>query len=305
MLPAEGVLRAGQRWLNLLRRSTVLQASALIKADGRYTDLTTTQYATALDWLVETGLVTQASTGLRLASALQGLDEQGIGAMLFERSLAELDPAWLPDADVLLRGPDDLPADAMALTELFGVEDSAALLIVRQLHGKVDQAARTEVGLAGELALVELLESRWPGSVRHVALTDDGFGYDIDFRPALTYHLEVKTTNRRGRLTVYLSRHEHEVALLDPAWRLVVVGLAADGQLSALATVRHELLAARSPYDQDTFARWESVRHQLRPDDLRLGLAFLDKAELADDDLLANGRATTGSDGVFAWMPGQ
>lgn len=64
------------------------------------------------------------------------------------------------------------------------------------------------------------LERRWPGSTRHVALTDDGLGYDLAFScRGRTLHLEVKTTGRRGRLVLYLSRHEHEVALLDPDWR--------------------------------------------------------------------------------------
>ena len=304
MLPAEGVLRAAQRWLNLLQRSTVQQASALIKADSAYTDLTTTQYATALDWLAAVGLVDETPNGWLLGTALQGLDEQRLGVVLFERSLAALAPPWLPDADVLLRGPDDLPADALTLADLFGVEDSVALLVVRQVHGRVDQAMRAEVGLAGELALVKLLEGRWPGSVRHVALTDDGFGYDIEFRPDQTYHLEVKSTNRRGRLTVFLSRHEHEVALVDPAWRLVVVGLDTGGRASTIATVRHVSLAERAPRDHDPSARWESVRHQLGPGDLLPGLAFLDRGELADDGLLGRGCLEPGNGTSFAWMPG-
>lgn len=272
MLPGDGVLRAAYRWLRLLERSSLPQASALIRADAAYTDLSPTQYAAARDWLRTVRLLHSGAAGARLAPAALGLTDTGARQLLFGRSLEAAAPAWLPDADVLVRDPSELPQDAADLAAVLGLDDPAALLAVRQVHGRIDLAERARIGAEGEKGLVALLERRWPGSTNHVAITDDGLGYDLAFTLAgRTWHLEVKTTSRRGRLVLYLSRHEHEVALLDPGWRLVVVGLDGEGALGALATARHQVLRGRAPHDHDPAARWESTRHQLRPLDLHPG----------------------------------
>ncbi|WP_250000085.1 protein NO VEIN domain-containing protein [Actinoplanes sp. M2I2] len=131
-----------------------------------------------------------------------------------------------------------------------------------------------------------------PGSADHVALDSDGLGYDIELSagPAV-WHVEVKSTKRRGRLDVYLSRHEFEVARLDPAWRLVTVGLDEDGHIGAIATVPTDALLVQAPADRATTARWESAKFSLRPTDLRPGIPFFDL-----DVSVANSRR-------FAWMP--
>ena len=303
MLPGDGVLRAAYRWLRLLERSTLPQASALIRADAAYTDLSPTQYATALDWLRTVRLLQSSEAGARLAPAALGLTDTGARQLLFGRSLEAAAPAWLPDADALVRDPSELPQDAAELAAVLGLDDSAALLAVRQVHGRIDLAERARIGAEGEKGLAALLERRWPGSTRHVALTDDGLGYDLTFTAdERTWHLEVKTTSRRGRLVLYLSRHEHEVALIDPDWRLVVVGLGGSGALGALATARHQALQGRAPQDRDPVARWESARHQLLPADLQPGLAFLGPLELRDaGSLLCSGHL--GLADSFMWMP--
>lgn len=301
MLPPPGVLAAAHRWLRLLQHSSLDQASAFIRADPRYTDLTPTQYATALDWLLATGLVTDTGTHQELSPRAAGLADSRLRELLFERTLAAAPPVWLADADTLVRDPSDLPQDVADLAAALGLGETDAMLAVRRTHGRVDLEARQRVGAAGEAALVALLEQRWPGSTDHVSLEADGLGYDVAFTEAgVTWHLEVKTTSRRGQLLCFLSRNEHEVGLLDPAWRLVVVGLGEADDLVALATADHQSLSPRSPQDQDAATRWESARYQLGPADLRPGLTFVAQS-LAADDVLRSGHV--GERTVHTWMP--
>jgi Domain of unknown function (DUF3883) len=304
VLPADGVLLAARRWVRLLDRSALNQASALIRSSSDYTDLSTTQYSSALEWLTRVGLVVVDGHSLVLATRVRHLPDAQTSQLLFMHCLEELAPPWLPDADALVRSTSELPQDAVDLADTLGVAEDAALLAVRQVQGKIDLAERARVGLAGETGLVALLEERWPGSTQHIALHDDGFGYDVMFAANnKTWHLEVKTTTRRGRLVIHLSKHEHEVGMLDPLWRLVVVGLDEEGQIAALATARHELLRQRVPQNVDATATWESVQYELSPRDLESGLCFL-KANWTDEDdrsLLRHG--TKDLEGTFGWMP--
>jgi hypothetical protein len=281
--PSDAVVHAALRWLVLLQRSTLEQASALIRADPVYTDLSATQYAVALEWLRDVGALEAIPTGsgnslrstLRLHHSFRQSELDRLRLRLFERGVAYAAPAWLPDADILVRGPSDLPDDALAFAAVLSLTDRAAFRGVQRVQGKIDLELRAGIGAAGELQLVELLENRWPGSTSHVALESDGFGYDVVFwHQSEEWHLEVKTTTRRGRLVVYLSRHEFEVALDDPNWRLVVVGLSPARTLTALATADLASLAARLPADQDPSARWESVRIDVSSQDLRRGLGL-------------------------------
>jgi hypothetical protein len=277
----------------------VPQAAALIRADAAYTDLSPTQYGSALDWLLEAGLVVDTNGTRQLAADVQGASDLECRQLLFDRSLLAMSPAWLVDADALISDTDELPQDALQLAALFDLNDNHALLGVRQVSGRVDLAARSRVGAEGEAALVALLEAEWPGATRHVALTDDGFGYDVSVSvDGFSWHLEVKTTVRRGRLVVYLSRHEFNVSRLDPAWRLVIVGLSDEGSIPALATVQAGVVQARVPADQHARGRWESVRLELAPSDLSRGLGFLP----ANASPTLHGRPDP-SRSVFGWLP--
>lgn len=304
MLPADGVLLAARRWVRLLDRSTLEQASALIRSSSKYTDLSTTQYSSALEWLTRIGVVVVDGHSLVLATDLKRLAEPQTTQILFMHCLEELAPAWLPDADALVRSTTELPQDAVDLAGTLGLAEDAALLAVRQVQGKIDLAERARIGLAGETCLVELLEERWPGSTQHIALHNDGFGYDVMFTPtSKAWHLEVKTTTRRGRLVIHLSKHEHEVGTLDPLWRLVVVGLDEGGQIAALATARHEVMRQRAPQNVDATAVWESVRYELSPKDVDPGLPFLNASWTDDDDRSLLRQGSGGSKSAFAWMP--
>lgn len=270
-------MRAASRWLRLLRTSTLSQAASLIRADAAYTDLTQTQYSSALDWLKVVRLLLEGPEGLLLPAASRALPEMETNQLLFERTVECAAPAWLPDADLLIPDKDALPQDVAIIAATLNLSDTAALWAIRNVHGRVDVSHRSELGAAGERALIELLERHWPGTTAHVSAIDDGFGYDVLFRHrGIEWHLEVKTTLRRGRLVAYLSRHEYEVSLRDPYWRLVVVGLNEQGLPCAVATVEHPTVFNRTPQDVCLGARWQSVSHQLAASDLRGGLSFID-----------------------------
>lgn len=304
MLPADGIARAAARWLRILGSSTVSQGWSLIRSDTVYTDLTQTQYALALDWLRALEVVNDGPQGLGLSPKLARLSQLQRNQLLFERALGFAGPPWLADADILIQDATDLPQDALRLAATLDVTERTAFDSIHYVHGKVDLAQRTRVGLAGEKALVNFLEAKWPGSTVHVAATSDGFGYDVQFTHSGTrWYLEVKSTTRRGRLVFYLSRHEHEVALREPNWRIVVVGLDDQLNLQAVATVRHLKVLARAPTDTTTEAKWQATSHELMPEDLELGLSFV--AASADDPQSGHSVSPPGDApaGQFAWLP--
>jgi len=303
MQPADTLARAAERWLRLLRTSTLPQAAALLRTDAHFTDLTTTQYLAALEWLKTLRLVVNTPLGLGLSAQLDGLSGELSRQVLLERALEDDSPPWLRDADILVPDTAALPADAVRLATTLGISDEVALTAIRHVHGKIDLAERARVGSAGEASLLELLEWCWPGSTVHVSARDDGFGYDIGFRHRQSeWHLEVKSTTRRGRLSVHLSRHEHEVGLRDPHWRLVVLGLDESLRLATLATARHGQILARAPADTCAEAKWQSVRHEIGLDDLEIGLNVVKRDEregIYASKLLELRDAAS----LFAWMP--
>lgn len=302
-LPAESVARAAARWLRLLRSSSVGQAWALVRADSSYMDLTQTQYAEALDWLAATGFLSHEDGALVPTAASTALSGAHVRQLLFARTLETWDPPWLLDADILVSDMSEIPQDALILAGELGLPDAAAFSAIREVHGRMDLQLRSAVGAAGERTVVDLLEGAWPGSTVHVALTDDGFGYDISFELGQNeWHLEVKATTRRGRLVIHLSRHEHDVSLLDPHWRLVVVGLRDDHSLGAIATVDHQRLWQRAPVDLYPGSPWQSVRHDVSSVDLEPGLSFIAGEHVFPGPEMLPPGPSTGA--MFAWAPG-
>jgi len=308
MLPANSIVQAAIRWFHLLRVSTLGQASSTIRADASYTDLTQTQYASGLELLRSLEFLSEVRSGtLDLSPEVRELPDEQARQVLFQRILARSEPAWLRDADVLIPDPDEVPQDAESLADTLGLSHDTAYLSIRSLHGKIDQAERSRLGLAGEQELVDLLEQRWPGSTTHVSQISDGFGYDILFRHAdISWHLEVKTTTRRGRLIIHLSRHEQEVGLRDPFWRLIVLGLNSSLKIKAIATVRQNELWKRSPRDVSAEGKWESASHEIAVHNLQRGLSFLGTYMTDDQVTHLQDYADNPSEGslVFGWFPG-
>lgn len=275
MLPPASTVEAAVRWLGLLRAAPFSRASDIIRSDPSYIDLTSTQYSAGLDWLRAVGVVADTETGLRLIPSFQGISPHHLHRLFFERALEIETPPWLPDADLLIQSPEDLPSDGALLAATLGLSDVVAHASVRQVQAKIDLARRAQIGMAGELALLGYLEKTYPGSCIHVALASDGFGYDIAFiKDGIEWHLETKATTRRGRYTIFLSRHEHDVSLLDGYWRLVLVTLDSALSLQSFFTVKRGSLHSRSPRDSSVETRWQAAAYDLNPGDLLDGLDF-------------------------------
>ncbi|WP_407110400.1 protein NO VEIN domain-containing protein [Streptomyces sp. DSM 116494] len=254
MLP-EPVLRAAVRWLERLPASGTARARALFTTHSDFSDITPTQYDAAYAWLRETGLLDGAHSGVP------------VHCRVFDAAVAHSGVPWLRDADLLVRSPDELPEDALRAAEILGLTPEEAYAQVATRWGKVDTEERSRIGSAGELALLELLVESAQGRVEHVAAWSDGYGYDIYVdAPQRSAHLEVKSTVRVGRLTVYISRNEYETMLRDPAWELVMVRLSPKLTLAGVAALPKDWIARHVPSDRTARGRWESCRLDIPPE---------------------------------------
>jgi hypothetical protein len=304
MLPPEGVLRAAGRWLQLLRTSHVGHAWSLILSGSTYSDLTQTQYGSALEWLRTILIVVEGPEGLSLSQQVSSLPLALASQYVFEQALEFSAPGWLGDADMLIPDPTDLPQDARALAESLQVPDTAAFNAVLKIHGRIDLLERERIGFAGEQELVRFLETFWPGSTSHVSILHDGFGYDVIFtHDAVEWHLEIKSTVRRGRLSIHLSRHEHSVGCADPNWRLVVIGLDRELHMHVIATANHSDILQRAPKDHSTKSAWETVVHHLASSDLQRGLVLEGSALANSINPGRMHRNVSAEQAFFGWWP--
>jgi Holliday junction resolvase len=261
-IPPDPILRAALRWIEQLPASDVPRTRSLFTSHSAFSDITPTQYDAALIWLRERNLVDRLLSG---QSGKRAVLEAAIKQTL-----------WFTDADSLIIGPSDLPEDALRAAEAIGVPRAETYAVVRHAWGKVDAAARSRVGSAGERELLRLLSAVPEIEVRHVAAESDGYGYDIDAgSDGWRIHLEVKATTRRGRLKVYLSRHEFETMRSDQEWTLVAVRLDHDLQAAAVANISREWLTSAAPVDREVGARWESMRLDVPADAITDGIPGL------------------------------
>ncbi|MGD8202146.1 DUF3883 domain-containing protein [Ornithinimicrobium sp. W1679] len=230
----------------------VPRAQALLTTHPQYDDLTPTQYSSALTWMRELGLLDDLQSPLPPAKRVL--------SAIFERGSLP----WVRDADELVRSPEELPSDIAAVGEALGLNTGEVYDQLVASWGKVDTAARERVGAAGEAVLVALLRDATDGKIDHVSTWSDGYGYDVTFTAGSTrLHLEVKSTTRAGRLTIFLSRHEYEVMLRDPCWVLVTVRLSTGLEILGLGSIRREWVAANVPGDCTQFGSWASVKLEL------------------------------------------
>lgn len=264
-LPPEPVLLAARRWLDVLPTSGGAQrAQALLTTHGRYSDITPTQYASAYSWLRDVGLL--ETLGSSVPSANRVL------SAIFEKAA----PAWVRDADKLVRSTEELPSDILTSGRVLGLNDVDVFRQLNSSWAKVDTEARERVGAAGEMALVELLRTAACGQVDHVAQWSDGFGYDIAVTQELAAsHLEVKSTNRANRFTAYLSRHEYDVMIRDDEWLLVTVRLSADLKIDGVGSVPREWIFANVPRDCGLSGSWASVKLDVPADIIESGVSRL------------------------------
>lgn len=264
-LPPKPILIAVVRWLETLETSGgIARARALLTTHPQYDDLTPTQYESALTWMRELGLLD--GLGATLPPASRVLSAVFEGGTL----------PWVQDADELVRSPDELPSDIVEVGEALGLDAAEVFDQLVVSWGKVDTAARELVGAAGEAGLVELLRSATDGRVDHVSTWSDGYGYDLVFTAGTTrLHLEVKSTTRAGRLTVYLSRHEYEVMLRDRQWQLVAVRLSTELEVVGVGSIPREWVAANVPRDSGQFGSWAAVKLELPADVVVSGVPAL------------------------------
>jgi hypothetical protein len=261
------VIVAIGRWLDLLSKTGFVRANAIVHNDAAYTDITPTQYATALEWLWSItdirGLVELAQDSGTRRIPLDFTRRVALQSLIIEES-----PSWLSVADQLVATPDDLPTDVVEWGASLGMTDEDCLDSVRNAAGKVNVQARADFGAAGESALLGLLEMAWPGSATHISAISDGFGYDISFQESgIEWHLEVKSVADGPRARLFLSRNEFEVARRDAAWRLVIVSMDHECSVRSVCVADNEQLWLRSPRDVATSATWESCKFVLSPEE--------------------------------------
>lgn len=279
-LPPEPTLRAARRWCDLLRVAEFAAARALILADASFTDLTLTQYGLGFDLLVALGLVTK--DGVLDARAMSVGEREAVLELAREVVLAS-EPAWLGAVEDLVDEAADLPADALAMGSGLGLTDDEVWAAVRATSAKFDAANRARVGLAGELALRDLLVGAGI-AVDHVSLLSDALGYDLSASCAEgEWHIEVKTTTSRAELTLHLSRNEYETSIRDPRWVLVAVAIDETDAILGTGCVDASVLQDLAPVDRASGGRWESARLRIPSGAVQEGLSFLlDRTAAAD-----------------------
>jgi len=266
MLPRRPILVAAARWLEVLSSGgSVPRAQTLLTNHAKYSDLSPTQYATALTWLRDVGILADGGSPLSPA--------ERVLAAIFENTT----PAWVPDADQLVQSPDELPIDIVAVGDSLGLDQESVYRQLVSTWGKVDTAARERVGAAGEAALVALIKGLPGVAVDHVAVRSDGFGYDVALAvhggPEL--HLEVKSTSRTNRFTAYLSRYEFEISMRDDAWVMVAVRLDAELELDGLGSVSKDWIVANIPRDVGRSGSWSTAKLEIPHDVIDGGLPQL------------------------------
>jgi len=278
MLQTKAVIEAAKAWLRVLQDAPENAAWPILQSNPTGPIFGTETYRKAIDWLEDITIVEGSDEGRVLAPRALGLSFRDQIALVFQASLAREQPPWLADADTSIASVVEIPPGALDVADALGLPPEEALIGIREVCGKIDLERRREIGLAGEMEVVRLLELSEPGCSSHVALANDGFGYDVAYETeTANLHLEVKATTRRGRLVVHLSRTEYDRSLLDPHWRLVIVGLTEELTLACVAHVAGDVLAFVAPEDRlgsmtQSTGKWSAAAIDLKRHDLRLGL---------------------------------
>jgi len=281
-----------------------MQGWLILRSHPEYADFTQGQYQAALELLKNTGALVNHSQSWILAENFRSLPTAQVGQIIFENIIELSAPAWLPDSDLLLSDHNDLPEDAVSLATAFGLDDAKSFGAIQNVHTRIDLIRRKEIGDAGESELLKFLEKNWQGSTAHVASVSDWFGYDIAFQHGGSeWHFEVKSTTRRGRMNIYLSRNEFEKSRRDPMWRLIIAGLDQSLKLIAIATLRDGHLEMCAPSDCSSKAKWQSAAFEIAQDCLLRGICLDDRrpnqSTLSESLELTYGASET----WFGWLP--
>jgi hypothetical protein len=238
---------------------------ALFTTHAKFSDITPTQYDAAHAWLTETGLLADLHSNVP------------VRLRVFASALLSAGTHWLPDADLLVRDPSELPEDALRTARALDLDQDQAYEQLQAAWGKVDLEERSRIGAAGEAALVELLTASTAARIEHVAAYSDGFGYDIAVHAGRhSLHLEVKATLRRNRLAIYLSRHEFETMLRDSHWLLVLIRMSRDDlNIDAVGSLSNDWISSQVPRDHGVHGRWQSCRLEVPQAEVTAGIPGL------------------------------
>lgn len=255
----EPILRGAVRWLERVPTSGVARTRSLLVTNPRLADLTPTQYEIALQWLERSGLLGMPNSGAPAS------------VRVYEHAVTEAE--WFPDTDFQVRNPDELPSDALQAAAATALGEGEAFQHLIATWAKVDTEIRERVGAVGEEQLADLLRNCLDAEIQHVSQWSDGLGYDIAVvTRALPVHLEVKSTTRQRRLTIFLSRNEFEVMLRDPNWVLAALTLSDEMEILAIRTVCRSFLANAAPRDERSDGQWQSCRFDVPPEATLRGL---------------------------------
>lgn len=261
-IPPDSILRGAVRWLERIPSHGIARTRSLLVTNPRLSDLTPTQYETALQWLMRAGLLTGDASDAPAA------------VRVYAKAVAEA--AWFQDADLHVRDPGELPEDALIAAEALSLDPTDAFQHLVTSWGKVDTDLRERIGAAGEAALVDLLKESVNAEIEHVSQWSDGMGYDVTVTADdFSSHLEVKSSTRRGRLTIYLSRNEFEVMRRDANWTLVALTLSSDLNLVDIRTVRSTWLSTAAPQDIGSGGRWQACRFDVPTEQTMPGIPAL------------------------------
>lgn len=126
---------------------------------------------------------------------------------------------------------------------------------------KFDDAILKQIGLQGEIAFIEFLNSLTepPKELLHVSLFDDTLGYDVRATSnsgVVTYY-EVKTSSRPESKTFqfYLSRNEHKVSRELSGWKLACMKVNS-GKTSFIGFCPTEFIEDTMPRDASQQVMW-------------------------------------------------
>lgn len=242
----------------------------------------------AADLLVRVHLVTEDDSELWPSSSLEAFCRLSIDdvaeLVLFELLVNEA-PLWLR-AGMLNGGrfayeavPDGVLKRIDALIKDHEQRDA----ILLEAGYRVDSERRSEIGMMGELAVIEAIEHYYAKygradlsvSIRHVSQASDALGYDVacsTLDGSRVRRLEVKTSASCVPIRIFLTRNEVERGLSDPDWRLVVCLLGDDGARVTGWTMPMAF-ESRLPADSGRAGcRWESASLMLDVAELATGL---------------------------------
>lgn len=273
--PHNSILLAAVRWLEALPFNSPERCLVLFTNSAKYSDLRSSQYYAARQWLVHHGLF--------LAAQVAGGPNARI--KVFEAAISET--VWFPEADQIITTPKELPLDAAEAADACDLTDDEAFAVIRQRHALVDSANRKRIGNIGELRLVDLLRSHTSCEVEHLAAQSDGYGYDLLVTGTIVLHIEVKTTTRANQNVMYLSRHEYDTMLQDPLWQLVFLKLNKEFEIEYISTVNAKWIHNSAPNDSDpSVVAWQSIRMDIPGQHLTRGV---DRINLAVREATSRG----------------